>query len=208
MQTQKDDIRKTILSVARKEFIEKGFKVTSMRTIAQKAEVGLSNIYNYFKNKDEIFSEVLASVLAAFEKVMKDHNDVEFINLDIFYSEEYLRTQVEMFFNLITNYKEDMNLLFFKSSGSVLENYREELIEQHTKIGIEYIAIMKSKYPQINGNISPFFIHTMSAWFVSSITELVMHDLSDDEMETFIREYMEYGTAGWQKLMRVKINNP
>ncbi|WP_321480593.1 TetR/AcrR family transcriptional regulator [uncultured Bacteroides sp.] len=203
MQRQKDDIRKVILKIARKEFIEKGFKDTSMRTIAQKTEVGLSNIYNYFKNKDEIFHEVLASAIRAFEKVMKDHNNVEFINIDIFSSDEYLRTQVEMFFNLITNYKADMNLLFFKSSGSALENYREELIEQYTQMGIEYIAIMKSKYPKINGNISPFFIHTMSAWLMSCITELVMHDLSDDEMETFIREYMEFGTAGWQKLMRV-----
>ena len=55
MQIQKDNIRKKILEVARSEFIAKGFKDTSMRTIAKKGEVNLSNIYNYFSNKDEIF---------------------------------------------------------------------------------------------------------------------------------------------------------
>jgi AcrR family transcriptional regulator len=34
MQTQKNDIRETILEAAREEFLEQGFKETSMRTIA------------------------------------------------------------------------------------------------------------------------------------------------------------------------------
>lgn len=203
MQIQKNDIRKTILKEAREEFREKGFKDASMRVIAKNADVGLSNIYNYFKSKDEIFREVLSALLYAFDKTMEDHNDAEFVDISIFTSEEYQKNQVKRFYNLISKHKEDMVLLFFKSSGSSLENFSEEIIEQHTQTGLEYIAMMKEKYPQINGNISPFFIHTMSAWFMSSITELVMHDLTELEMGTFIREYMEYSTAGWKSLMQV-----
>ena len=35
-------------------FIEKGFRETSMREIAEAAEMGKSSIYDYFKTKDEI----------------------------------------------------------------------------------------------------------------------------------------------------------
>lgn len=204
MQIQKTDIRKKILKVARREFREKGFKDASMRSIAKKAGVGLSNIYNYFKNKDEIFREILSGLLSTMDRVMEEHNSPEYISIDIFSSEEYMRSQIDMFVELIDNYKEDFKLLLFKSSGSSLGNYREEFIESQTQVGKEYIALMKEKFPSINGGVSDFFIHTMSSWWMSIIGELVMHDLSHGELEDFIREYMEFGTAGWKKLMQVK----
>nr|WP_321357629.1 TetR/AcrR family transcriptional regulator [uncultured Draconibacterium sp.] len=204
MQIQKEDTRRIILQVARDEFIKKGFKGASMRNIAQNAGVGLSNIYNYFRNKDEIFREVLSGLLNALDRVMEEHNSSKYISIDIFRSEEYMRNQIDLFVELINNYKEDFKLLLFKSSGSSLENYREECTELHTRIGKEYIALMKEKYPTINANISEFFIHTMSSWWISIISELVMHDLSHRELEDFIREYMEFGTAGWGKVMRIE----
>ena len=51
MQYPKDDIQKEILKAAEKVFLENGFPKASMREIAQEAQVGLSNIYNYFKNR-------------------------------------------------------------------------------------------------------------------------------------------------------------
>jgi len=203
MQTQKEQIRNVILDVARAEFSEKGFKNASMRNIANKAEVGLSNIYNYFKNKNEIFCETLSCLLKAIDDVVDAHNSPEHINLDIFSSKKYMRSQINMFAELIGNYNEDFKLLLFKSSGSSLENYREQYIESHTQIGMEYIALMKQKYPDINSNISEFFIHTMSSWWMSIISELVMHDLSQNQLENFIREYMEFAAAGWKKLLHV-----
>ncbi len=203
MQTQKDDIRKNILEVARKQFQENGFKDTSMRKIAKESGVVLSNIYNYYKNKDEIFCEVLSKVLQAMDAVMGEHNSSEYISIDIFTSDEYMRNQIDMFVELIDDYKEDFNLLLFKSAGSSLENFRNETIDKHTQTGIEYIALMKQKYPEINGEVSEFFIHTMSSWWMSIIAELVMHDLSHEALEKFIREYMEFGTAGWKRVMRV-----
>ncbi|MFA6871618.1 MAG: TetR/AcrR family transcriptional regulator [Bacteroidaceae bacterium] len=38
-----------------------------MRNIAKNTGVGLSNIYNYFKNKNEILEEVLKPLLQALE---------------------------------------------------------------------------------------------------------------------------------------------
>lgn len=205
MQTKKTEIRKVILEVARKEFLKKGFKDASMRTIAKKSGVGLSNIYNYFKNKDEIFCEVLSALLGAMDKVMDGHNNAEYISIDIFTSDEYIRKQIDMFVYLVENHKADFKLLLFEAAGSSLEKFRDETIDKHTQTGKEYIGMMKQKYPEINGKVSEFFIHTMSSWWMSIIAELVMHDLSHEALENFIREYMEFGTAGWKKIMRVNV---
>lgn len=203
MQIQKEDIKKVIIQVARNEFVKKGFKDASMRTIAKKSEVGLSNIYNYFRNKDEIFREILSGLLCAIDSTMERHNSPDYLSVDIFSSEEYMRTQINMFVEMVENHKEDFKLLLFRAAGSSLENFRNEITNKHTQTGIEYIALMKQKYPEINSNISKFFIHTMSSWWISIIAELVMHDLSHEALENFIREYMEFGTAGWKKVMRV-----
>ena len=67
MQLKKDEIYTAILTAAQAEFDLHGFGGTTMRKIAARAQVTLSNIYNYFKNKDEIFSAVLAPLLQKIE---------------------------------------------------------------------------------------------------------------------------------------------
>ena len=51
--------RQTILNTAFKLFINKGYHGTSMRQIAQNANLALGSIYNHFANKEEIFQAVL-----------------------------------------------------------------------------------------------------------------------------------------------------
>ncbi|SHF27799.1 transcriptional regulator, TetR family [Mariniphaga anaerophila] len=204
MQVQKENIREVILVKAREEFQEKGFKDASMRSIAKNAEVSLSNIYNYFRNKDEIFRELLSGLLSALDVLAEEHNSSRYINIDTFSSDEYMHEQIRIFVELVDNFKADFQLLLFKASGSSLQNFREESIEHHTRIGKEYISLMKKKYPEINAEISVFFIHTLSSWWMSTISELVMHDLSHAELEDFISEYLEFSTAGWKKIMKIE----
>ena len=203
MQIRKENIKNVLLDTAKSEFLKNGFRGTSMRRIAAESEVGLSNIYNYFDNKDEIFKEILSSLLNDLDIVMIKHNNPDDIAIYVDDTEQYTRMQIELFVGLIDNHKENFKLLLFKSTGSSLENFREECIEKYTEQGRSYINIVKQKYPLINNKISDFFIHTMSSWWMSSIAELVMHDLSRNEMENFIKEYITYSTAGWKNLMKI-----
>ncbi|MBN1969074.1 MAG: TetR/AcrR family transcriptional regulator [Candidatus Delongbacteria bacterium] len=204
MRVLKNEVKRKILEVAEEDFLDKGFEATSMREIAQKAEVGLSNIYNYFKNKDEIFMEVLRPLLNAIDKLREDHNKEKFINTNFFNSIELQREATYAYTNLIKKYKKELRILLFKSFGSKLHNFKEEFINKQTRTGVDYLNLMKSKYPEVNIDISPFFIHTMSSWFITIIGEIVSHNLSEEKIERFIEEYISFSTAGWQKIMNVK----
>ena len=59
MKTEKEEIRQVLITTAREAFLEKGYKAVSMREISEKSGVGLSNIYNYFDSKDELFKVCL-----------------------------------------------------------------------------------------------------------------------------------------------------
>jgi len=54
-QREKEEMRSLILDAARKIFLDKGYQLTSMRTIAEEIDYSVGTLYLYFKEKDEIF---------------------------------------------------------------------------------------------------------------------------------------------------------
>ena len=202
MQVQKKNIRETILKAAREDFLQHGFKDSSMRRIAKISGVGLSNIYNYFKSKDEIFREVLAPLLHTFDVWLKKHNSENYISVDVFTMKSFQQEMLNAMLSILRGNREDLRLLLFEASGSSLENFKDTITDRQTEAGLEYLQLMKEKYPHLNTNVSPFFIHVMSSWLMTMMGEIVMHsELSDEEMEIFLAEYVLYGTAGWKALM-------
>lgn len=204
MQVQKENIRRAILTIAKKEFLAKGFKNTSMRFIAKEAGIGLSNIYNYFKSKDEIHKEVLTPLLKVIEEMLDIHNNSEYLSLEVMLSKEYQMQNINSMVHLVEDFKDELRLLLFHSYGSSLQDFREEFVYKHSKVGVEYLAKMKKLHPQINTEVSPFFIHTLSSWILSIIGEIVLQDgLTHEEIGAFIADYVIFSTAGWKRIMNV-----
>ena len=77
MQIKKDYTREQIVEVAKRVFLKRGFAKTSMRDIAAGAGVGVSNIYNYFKGKDELFRHIVTPLITEMERMMHDHHNVD-----------------------------------------------------------------------------------------------------------------------------------
>jgi len=200
MRILKDDIYKSILRSARKEFISKGFKEASMRSIAKDAGVGLSNIYNYFKSKDEIF---LAIVNPAkndiFNFITQKHNEesFQFYNMSQYgHSED----DIEHYIGLIEKYKEEYRLLLYHSQGSSLCNFRDELTNHMTHVSYDYMGLEKKYNPHAR-EVSSFFIHAMASWMVSILGEIVTHELDRQKIKEFFDEYFRFGFAGWRELI-------
>ena len=101
MQYSKDDIQKEILKAAEKVFLENGFPKASMREIAQEAQVGLSNIYNYFKSKDDIFCTVVRPVISAFERMLHEHHGRYGADIMEMYSTESLCKNLRRYIELL-----------------------------------------------------------------------------------------------------------
>jgi len=62
---KQDDIRETIINVAKNIFAKFGFRKTTMEEIAQAARKGKSSIYHYFNSKEEIFNAVVEKETSA-----------------------------------------------------------------------------------------------------------------------------------------------
>lgn len=203
MQYPKDDIQKDILKAAEEVFQRKGFSKTSMREIAQESQVGLSNIYNYFRSKDEIFCTVVKPVVQAFNAMLHEHHGHQGADIMEMYSAKYLRYVVEEYMTLIQGHRKLLVLLFFRAQGSSLEKFKEEFTERSTELVKEYFRNMKQKYPQMNINVSDFSIHLHTVWMFTMFEELIMHRVARENLEQIVTEYITCEVTGWRELMKI-----
>lgn len=102
---EKNQKRNDILTSARALFKEKGFHNTKMNDIAQGAGVGKGTLYEYFKNKQEIFDETCV------ERVTK------------------VREQMEEIRNMDITFKDKIMLMFKEGQKSVDEDFEKNPID-------------------------------------------------------------------------------
>ncbi|KUP09168.1 TetR family transcriptional regulator [Bacillus coahuilensis m2-6] len=57
------DRKKHVVEAATKSFAQYGYKATTMDQVAKLANVGKGTIYTFYKNKDELFIEIVTSLI-------------------------------------------------------------------------------------------------------------------------------------------------
>jgi len=203
MRILKDDTYKSILQAARDEFIRSGYKDTSMRAIAKRADVGLSNIYNYFKNKDEIFLAIVKPAKdEIFTFISQQHTEgnAKPERISTFHCHD---EAIESYIRLIEKYKQELRLLLYHSEGSSVKDFRDTFTDHITQVSSNYMALVKKHYPQAN-DVSSFFMHALASWMVSILGEIITHDLNRRQIREFFREYFKYEIAGWCELTGIR----
>lgn len=118
--------REKILKAATDIFNHKGFEKASVSEIAEKADLGVGTVYNYFKSKDDIFVETFTNqmdVETTYEFDIKELVEKEVADIVIAYVEKFTKP-----FKLVP--KKFMQELFritigSKNNTSLLRNLME-----------------------------------------------------------------------------------
>lgn len=203
MQTLKTDIRQRILQVAHQEFVRNGVQRTRMRDVAHKVGVTVGNLYHYFDSKDTLFCAVLQPLLTALDRYILSHNDEEHLSLEVFDMRQQQINHIFALHALVRQFRSELRLLLFNAEGTSLEGYKNKISEHQMQVGMEYLRLMKERYPHINTNISPFLIHLTSSAWTTLFCELVEHeDYSEEEVRQALIQYVNFGMAGWRELMK------
>ena len=203
MQKLKDDIRQRIVAVAREEFIAHGARCTSVRTVARRAGIAVGNVYNYFRSKNELFCAVLQPLLDELNRYILSHNEERHLCIEVFDTFDYQNEYIGEMKRMVRLYRPELRLLLFNAEGTSLAGYKERIAEHQLKAGMEYLRLMKVRYPHINIDISPFFLHIASSMWVNIFCELVEHEEYDEsEVNCALEQYAAYSMAGWRELMK------
>ena len=202
VQIKKTALRQNILMAARKEFIQKGFRGASMRSIAMKAGCSLSNLYNYFNNKDDLFTKVLEPTLNEIKKALQAVKEIKLTEGEYITSLEEERKCHRIVIDYIENHRDDIKLILLKSSGSSIESFPEYLVEKYQEMFVNYLDYLKKNFPKkIERGISDFFIHTVSSAYLNIVVEFLTHDIPHDEMVKYMDEMTKYSYNGFIGLL-------
>ncbi len=198
MQVKKDKIKENILWVAKREFRAQGFLNTSMRTIAEKSGVTTSNIYNYFDNKNSLFCDIVAPVIRKIDQTLLslENQSAEWQPKA---SIDSLKSEIKSLIKFIDTYREELDLILFKSWGSEVPEMKDKYIERFTDYYGTLIAKTKN---QRTTRLSPFFIHNMCSFYANIINEFIMHETSYQDMLDYSNEILVFAYYGQNALLQ------
>lgn len=205
MQIKKEYTREQINIVAKRIFLKKGFSKTSMRDIAKGCGIGVSNIYNYYKSKDELFRHVVSPLIAELEKMMYEHHNVsdqdQFLSYARGESDDMIIEHVKEYLRLINNYHDELKLILYKAQGSSLETFIDDYTEKCTQQVLVFMDEFKRHYPEMGVIHTTFTYHVHLVWMFSFISEVIKHQLKPDEIRDAIEDYIQFEFSGWRALM-------
>jgi AcrR family transcriptional regulator len=204
MQTLKPDTRKRILAVSRKLFLEKGFRDTTTRDIARAAGINLSNLYHYYASKDELFCQLLKPATDALEALLDERHGPKGYDVRTIQAEDYAEQELEEYLGVIRKHRNTLKMLLFKSQGSSLEGFKEYYVEKATRLVLDWFREMKAKFPEMNADVSDFFIHLNNVWMFTLLEEILMHDLGEEETRSVLSDYIQFELIGWKKMMQLE----
>ncbi len=129
MQILKDDVKNNIIEAAVKEFYLQGYEKASMRTIAKAAGISVSNTYNYYKSKAELFESIIEPVFQQMKGIFKH-------SLEQSTSQRLQGDNVSAFIDEIAapllqmddRERQLLIILVEKSAGTKYEKSREEMV--------------------------------------------------------------------------------
>ncbi|MEK3913040.1 TetR/AcrR family transcriptional regulator [Paenibacillus sp. FSL H7-0331] len=182
MQILKDEIRSRIRKAALAEFNKEGYVKASMRNIAGTAGVAIGNVYRYYKNKDELFDELVQPVYEKYETNMiemrqKINFSYENDTPDVLkYYSKIEATLVDLF----KTFTAEMTIVLNRSEGTKYEHVKSDLIKLSFSV-IESM-ILKARRNEILTEYEAALARMLSSSLVEGLC-LILRD--NEEGETY-----------------------
>jgi len=191
MQVLKQEILEKIIKVSERMFYDKGYRNSSTRNIAKEVGISCSNLYRYFKNKEELFYTITRDF---YNNMKNGFND--FINhkeSDEF-NPELIKKIASIFSDIIINEKIKFVIVMNRCEGTKYEGLKKMIIESLNNHIIKLTAI-KSK----------IVVDVLSKNFINGILDIATICKSAEDIRRNIQFLVDYHIAGIKKLVNKKL---
>jgi AcrR family transcriptional regulator len=184
--SRRETTRDHILQSAHDLFIKQGYHGTSMRQIAQGANLALGGLYNHFSSKEQVFEAVFLA-FHPYHEVLPSLVDAQGANLELL-----VRDAVRRMEHVVEGRPDFMNLLFIEMVEFESAHSRQ-LFNLLFPQGIEIIQKLVEAYPeQIRQIPSAMVVRTfLGLFFGYYLTEITLApaapaDFKDGAVQYFL----------------------
>jgi AcrR family transcriptional regulator len=200
MQILKEEIRDNIITAAVEEFYVYGYERASMRNIAGSAGISVSNTYNYYRNKEQLFEDIV-------EPVYRQVKDIFTGSLEKYSGRGLGDNTIPVFTGYITGMLLQMDarqrrlllILAEKSAGTRFEKSREEIIALLKKHLVEAVA-GQEKPDRVEKNFM-YILSIIAANYIDGLLCILKDYRSQSWAEENIRTLLTYHLNGIKALM-------
>lgn len=200
--TTKDRIHES----ATREFLEKGFRDASLRSIAGNAGVTTGSFYWHYKSKEELYDALVGEhyshilqmyddAMEAFRKMGREEQKEHMGDI----GGECMVAMVEYMYEHLTEFK----LLLTSSSGTKYENLVHELTQREIDSTHEFERYMEELGYSVGTEVEPELEHSIISGMFEGLLELVFHDVPKERAIRCVRQLHMFYTAGWKALMGI-----
>lgn len=197
------DTRQRIMAEGKKEFLAKGFKDASLRSIVKRAGVTTGAFYGYFPDKAALFHALVAPAAAGlrayFIKAQQGFAELP-AELKISQLHSYTAEPLRYFLQYIYAHFDVFKLIVCRADGTEYAHYIDSLVEVEVKGTQDFIRAVKQAGYRIN-EIKPELIHILASSYFYGIFEVVSHDMPKQEADKYVADITAFNGAGWDKIL-------
>lgn len=203
MAKQIEGVYDRVLECARVEFLDKGYKDASLRTIAQNADSSTGSIYTRFGNKSGLFNALVAPAVEGlkewfgYEQEVFDKRDIADKRVDSF---DYSRDKYNTFLDYVYDHYDEFKLMISCSEGTVFSTFIHDI----AKIDVEYtLKFIRDTNPALleSGSVTEGLVHMLSSGFFTGIFETVVHNMDKEYAQKQVKKMRHFYQVGWKDLM-------
>jgi len=190
-QIKKEHINNKILEVSKKLLISYGYEKMSMRKISSEVGVSVSNLYNYYKNKEAVLqalvgdkSNALLSLKISEDMLPSDFTKEGFLS--------YLDHIMSYIVSWLDENKELMIILLLKVKGSSYENFEERFINHYLEFEMSGLSLIDVELELPSEHL----ISQLLMMYFNTIKHYLMYDLDIEWLKKHVKEMNHFVVGG------------
>lgn len=197
-------VSEKLLDCAKEEFLEKGFKDASLRSIAEKASSSTGAIYIRYPDKEALFNDLVSETVDGFFQQFRDAQDRHFDLIDqekTGTSKDLSQSYLYHFVSYIYDHYDIFKLVLCCSGGTKYEHFVHDLVDLEVAVAEKYFAKLR-EIGKLEGSVSRDVHHMLTSAYYMAIFEIVVHDMSRENALDYIEEISKFFNTGWNSLLK------
>lgn len=202
MAKQIEGVYEAVLDCAKKEFLEKGYKDASLRTIAQEANTSTGSIYTRFGDKEGLFCAIVEPAANGLKKMFLEIQE-KFHSFDkeaqLAEMGQYTSLHQMEMLDYIYDHFDVFRLLLDCAEGTQFSCFVEELVEIEVDYTYKYMEVIGCKSVK-SGLVTEEFVHIVVTAYFNGMFEVVRHNMDKASAVKYVRLLNRYHMQGFSTI--------
>ena len=184
-----------IHEAAAADFLQRGFRKATLRDIARSAGVTTGALYGYYDSKEDLFEALVGEAYDTLMNLCRGSEEDR--HADVMEELERLCSQelLQYVFANLTAFR----LLLLCAEGTRFAGMIDRMVEQ-LQHSTHRCQENLRRQGLLSASVDPRLEHILVTGMVNAFFELVIHEMTPEQAETYLAQMQAFYDAGWKKI--------